>query len=410
MFFFKKSLEILIPFSVIHVDMANYSHHIVKILSNAHLDGWTAEEKALVDAWLLEDKRNQEVLNAVLNKKQLSKDLELLMSFDTVKGWEKQKTLININSSVDESRKVYYWKYFLYMAASLVVVIGVVFFSIRKEKTIQEQPIASIQPGENQATLKLADGTVVPLSVAENGLLMNNGLTYEDGVKVPGVKNTDFSSFEMSTPRGGQYRMTLPDGSKVWLNAETNLTYREDSDERHIDMQGEAYFEVAHKLKQAKSGNAVAKPFRVSTDGQEISVLGTHFNIKSYKSDQRSYTTLLEGSVQVSTDDGKLMLIPGEQSIVHGNSLRKASVDVSTVMAWKEGNFVFNSERLEEILQQVGRWYDVDFIIENERLRDEKFEVMVPRFSQLRELLELLQKTGKIKFSYEDRKIYVREK
>lgn len=390
--------------------MAKYPQHIAKILSAVHFREWTTEEKLWIYAWLAEDEHNQALLDAVLRKEELSKDLDLLRAFDTGQAWEKHKSLINMPSSVDNSNNAFRWKPFFYMAASLVVVIGIVFFGIQQGKTVQEQPITAIQPGINQATLKLADGTVVPLSAGEEGLLMNNGLTYEDGVAVEGVKKSDFSSFEMSTPRGGQYRMTLPDGTKVWLNAETRLTYHEDAEQRHIDMEGEAYFEVAHKLKNVKDKDKEAKPFRVITAKQEIVVLGTHFNVKSYKGDRSSYTTLAEGSVRVSSPQGKIILVPGEQCIADGNDLTKMPVDVSAVLGWKEGNFIFNSERLDEILLQVGRWYDVDFAIESEALKAEKFEVMVPRFSQLKELLELLQKTGKIKFRYEDRKIYVKEK
>ncbi|MDR2282538.1 MAG: DUF4974 domain-containing protein [Sphingobacterium sp.] len=390
--------------------MAKYPQHIAKILSAVHFREWTTEEKLWIDAWLAEDGHNQAVLDAVLRKKELSKDLDLLSAFDTNQAWEKHKSLINMPSSVDNSHNAFRWKPFFYMAASLVVVIGVAFFGIRPGKTVQEQPIAAIQPGGDQATLKLADGTVVPLSAGEDGLLMNNGLTYEDGVAVEGVKKSDFSSFEISTPRGGQYRMTLPDGSKVWLNAATKLAYQEDKEVRHIDMEGEAYFEVSHQLKKTKGKESEAKPFRVRAGKQEIAVLGTHFNVKSYKGEQRNYTTLFEGSVRISTEKEKVVLVPGEQSVVEGASIKKAVVDPSTVLAWKEGNFVFNSERLDEILLQVGRWYDVDFIIEKEYLKNEKFEVMLPRFGQLKELLELLQKTEKIKFRYEDRKIYVSEK
>ncbi|WP_164112144.1 MULTISPECIES: FecR family protein [Sphingobacterium] len=390
--------------------MDRYSHHIAQILVTAHFSEWTAQEKALIRDWLSEDERNQEVLDAVLRKEDVSKDLKLLQSFDTAHAWDKHKALIAIGSHPEIRSNTYNKKFIFYLAASIAVVVGMVFFSIQKRVTDQEHSMTSIHPGANQATLKLADGTVVPLSTGEDGVLMDNGLTYEDGVKVAGVENINFSSFEITTPRGGQYRMTLPDGSKVWLNADTRLAYREDTYERVVDMDGEAYFEVKRKLKSDKNPNGELKPFYVKTSKQEIAVLGTHFNVKSYKEDAKSYTTLVEGAVRVRTDKKELMLIPGEQGVVQNNSLDKTPVDVSTVLAWKEGSFVFNSERLDEILKQVGRWYDVDFIIEDNKLKGERFEAMVPRFGQLEELLDLLRKTGKIKFKYDDRKVYVSEK
>ncbi|SKB36801.1 FecR family protein [Sphingobacterium nematocida] len=390
--------------------MDRYPHHIAKILSTAHFSEWTAQENALIRDWLSEDERNQEVLDAVLRKEDVSKDLKLLQSFDTAHAWDKHKALISVGSAPVRRIRMYNKKFFWYLAASIAVAIGIVFFNAQRVPIDQEHLISSIQPGANQATLKLADGTVVPLRSNEDGILMNNGLTYEDGVKVEGIENTSFSSFEMTTPRGGQFRMTLPDGTKVWLNADTRLAYREDDNERGVEMDGEAYFEVKRKLKSDKNPNGGLKPFYVKTSKQEIAVLGTHFNVKSYKEDVKSYTTLVEGSVRVRTDNEELMLIPGEQGVVQNNSLNKIPVDVSTVLAWKEGSFVFNSERLDEILKQVGRWYDVDFIIEDNKLKGERFEVMVPRFGRLEELLDLLRKTGKIKFKYDDRKVYVSEK
>lgn len=381
--------------------------HIVELLATVHFSVWTAQEHALIASWLAEDKRNQEVYDAILRTEDVTKDLKQFASFDTEQAWLKHQSMLDIDQEMAVHRKLFDWKVLWYAAASIAVVIGVVFFSMRNDTAIQDRPIAAIQPGSSEATLRLADGTVVPLTAGENGLLMTDGLTYEDGAKVAGVDNTDFSSFEMHTPRGGQYRMTLPDGSKAWLNADTKLAYREDATERRIDLEGEAYFEVHRKN---KVGTNILKPFIVHVDKQQISVLGTHFNVKSYKGDPKSYTTLLEGSVRVDSDQQNQTLTPGEQAVLQQDGLTKRTVDISTVMAWKEGEFVFYAERLDEILRQVGRWYDVDFTFKSGRLQAERFEIMVPRFAQLEELLDLLQRTGKVKFTYEDRIINVIEK
>lgn len=381
--------------------------HIVELLATVHFSEWTEQEHVLITYWLAEDVRNQEVYNAILRQKNVASDLELFASFDKEQAWAKHASLMSQVQDTSVRSITFNWKVLGYVAASIAVVLGAVLFSVRTDTVVQDRPIAAIQPGANEATLRLADGTVVPLRSDQEGLLIGEELTYEDGKKVLATLNLSVSSFEINTPRGGQYRMTLPDGSKVWLNAETKLAYHEDANERNIYLDGEAYFEVKRKYKAASN---TLKPFQVHIDQQKISVLGTHFNVKSYKVDRKSYTTLLEGSVRVDSDKQNQTLAPGEQAVLQQKKLAKRTVDVSTVMAWKEGDFVFYAERLDEILRQVGRWYDVDFTIESERLQAERFEIMVPRFAQLEELLDLLQRTGKLKFSYKDRMINVIEK
>lgn len=379
--------------------------HIVSILSKVHFSAWSAEDRKLIEEWLAEDKENQKVLNALLLKEQRAEDLMLLHTLDTAGAWERHKSLLYPKA---RSKKLYGWKSLISVAASIVCLMGLVYFAVKDRVREQDKPIAEIKPGANQAILRLADGTVVPLGAGEDGVLMNNGLTYEDGAEVAGAEHVNFSSFEMSTPRGGQFRVTLPDGTKVWMNADSKLAYQEDPAARYLNMDGEIYFEVQHKSKTGAS--AEGKPFVVTANGQKISVLGTHFNVKSYHGDKLSYTTLLEGAVQVSAGKAKLTLVPGEQSVSQAEGLEKRRVDVAAVMAWKEGSFVFNEERLEDILVQVGRWYDVEFIITSDKLKSERFEAFVPRFSQLEELLDVLEKTGKLKFKYSDRTIYVKEK
>lgn len=392
------------------MDTPKVPQNIVELLAKVHFSEWTLAEKELVDRWLSQDPHNQSLWNTLQNKQELVADLKRVRSFDSVAAWNKQLGLLQ-ESIPDETHRVFRIdrRVLLYVAAAIVLIVGFLFTHLYVKQANEKTPVTIITPGKNQATLTLADGTVVPLQSTEEGLIVGQDLRYESGAVIS-PSSSSYTSFEMNTPRGGQYKLTLPDGSRVWMNAETRLAYTEDAHQRVVEMDGEAYFEVKKQWVGDSHLPKKPKPFTVNVHNQSIRVLGTHFNVKGYKSDAKTYTTLVEGSVQVRSGQQEQILIPGEQSILAEGTMVKKRVDVEAVVAWQKGSFVFNAEELEEILQQVGRWYNVEFVITSERLKSETFEVMVPRFEELKSLLDLLQKTGKVKFKSTGRIIYVTEK
>ncbi|HEY8896228.1 MAG TPA: FecR domain-containing protein [Niastella sp.] len=309
-------------------------------------------------------------------------------------------------------------------AAIVVLAIGVAGYwfinrHAKNEVAKNDQPVkpvaADILPGSNKAVLTLADGSVITLDSATNGQLAqqgnsqiiktkNGGLVYEQTAQNSGGPLTTHHSpltYNMLViPRGGQYQLTLPDGSKVWLNAASSLRYPVafTGNERRVELTGEAYFEVA---KDAR------KPFHVVTPTQEVEVLGTHFNINAYSNEPAVKTTLLEGSVKVRSENS-VVLKPGEQSVLSGaHSLLTIdhSPDLEQIMAWKNGFILFNKADIKSIMRQVERWYNVDVEFEGV-IPQRTFTGGIERSARLSELLHLLE-VSKVKFRIENKKLIV---
>ena len=250
-------------------------------------------------------------------------------------------------------------------AASVLVLAGVGTYFLLDNKKV-EKPVAvsqseEVQPGRQGALLTLADGSQVLLDTIKNGVValqggalakvMNGTLLYEGNGKDV-VFNT------MSTPRGRQFQLRLPDGTQVWLNAASSIRYPTSftGKERRVEVTGETYFEVARNSKL---------PFRVSVNNQtEVEVLGTHFNINSYNNENSMNTTLLEGSIRVRKGAESVIIKPGEQAQVNSGIRVAKEVDLEKVMAWKNGFFNFEGLKLEEILRQIERWYEIEVVYE----------------------------------------------
>jgi len=262
--------------------------------------------------------------------------------------------------------------------------------------------INKITPGKNTATLSI-NGRSVQLSEAKKGVIIGNEVTYNDGTSLTMINNKDsVRNIAVTTPRGGTYQIVLQEGTKVWLNSDTKLeflsSYRNES-QRIVKLEGEGYFEVA------KDKN---RPFIVESSGQRIKVLGTHFNVNSYKDEAGIKTTLLEGSVIVSVPKYTLQLKPGEQAIVFGNKkdIAVRLVDTEEVVAWKNGYFRFYKEDIESIMKKVARWYDVSVEFKGE-ITTEKFNGTSSRTKNINEILEMLETTNAVHFKIEGRRVMV---
>lgn len=266
-----------------------------------------------------------------------------------------------------------------------------------------------ILPGSNKAVLALGNGKTIDLDDAANGDLARDGnLTIKksgDGQVIYQVGSNgsaglnDVSYSTISTPRGGQYQIVLPDGSHVWLNAASSLRFPSafTGNERSVKLEGEAYFEVA-KDKQ--------KPFMVEVKGMKVEVLGTSFNLMAYDEEPEIQTTLLEGSVKVVQGANYKIIKPGQQASVLQNSIDVNDVDTDEITAWKNGLFQFSQAGLETVMHQLGRWYNVDIVFEG-KIPDEHFHGKVSRNANLSQVLKILELSG-INFTVEGRKIIVR--
>ncbi|PWS28598.1 hypothetical protein DHW03_01740 [Pedobacter yonginense] len=301
-----------------------------------------------------------------------------------------------------------YWK--LSIAASLILILFVgLMYAFHDTKQAPapslSKAVKTIVPGSNKAVLTLGDGRTIILNNAGTGeIATENGtqvrkdadglLSYQVGETVSEalVYNT------VSIPRGGQYSLILPDGSKVWLNAETKLRFpnRFVGDKREVELDGEGYFEIA-KNKQ--------KPFFVKANGVSVKVLGTHFNVMAYKDEPLVRTTLVEGSVMLTAAGQSVYLIPGQQGLFSKNGLRVSNADIEGDLAWKNGYFVFNEESLATIMHKISRWYNVDIeMLTNNKLT---YTGSVSKFKNIDEVLKVLSLTGTVKFKIEERRVIV---
>lgn len=390
--------------------MKNIPTHIIQILAYRHIEPLNEQQKDQLASWLAEDAVNQDLLTYFDDKGKLYQDLQQLKQQDADGAWEKHRLLFEPaqQTPVRKMQGQAWVKWTLAIAALCLLAFGVFLYQSNKIK--EDQQFAdSIRPGSDKATLLLADGQTIELSEDASGIRIDSNMKDADGNPVLSqAEKLALSSFTVATPMGGQFNMTLPDGTKVWLNSNSTLTYESQKDQRIVNLQGEAYFEVASLQLPGTWGKANKLPFVVQTKDQRVEVLGTQFNVKSFAEEKTTATTLLEGQVQIAMNTQQMLLYPGEQAVSTGQHLKKQNVNMSSVMAWKQGEFVFNEEKLGEIIAQLERWYNVKFELQDARLADIRFEALVSKHLQLKEILNLLELTGKVRFTVKDQKILVK--
>lgn len=304
---------------------------------------------------------------------------------------------------------------FKYLSAACIALmligIAVVFqkniLKYNLSDVVASKSVKDIPGGGNKAVLTLADGKVITLNEAADGALLKvEGMVIRktrDGQLVYEVVGNQHGTYNtITTPKGGTYQVKLADGTNVWLNAASSIRFPTSFSslkERKIELNGEAYFEVAKDPKH---------PFKVHTAKQEVEVLGTHFNISSYVDDSELKTTLLEGAVKVHNlqkDGVHVILKPGQQSIMAKGEIKVAKADVDEALAWKNGLFVFNDEPLEHIMKRVSRWYDVEVVYEPGLDKNKLFGGSVSRFDNVSKVLRQLELTGGVQFKIEEGRI-----
>lgn len=357
-----------------------------------------------LDRELVKELLQEELEDPVLDK-DLLEDPALLSLLDTSWG----KIQMNIHNS--EKRPSWPWRRIAVAAAiSIVALWGLNMYFLRDQSNASYTQInqESIIPGKQSATLTLASGKKIQLHEIENGEIVNefgvkisktcNGeLIYEVG----GDKRENTGLNTLATTKGETYRIKLPDGSLVWLNAASSLTYPtqfDNKEKRIVELNGEAYFEVAKDSKRT---------FIVKTRSQEIEVLGTHFNINSYINEPTVQTTLLEGCVLVRSNNQKLQLLPGQQANLSPDGvLRRNDIEAMPVIAWTKNEFMFDGDDIENVMRKIERWYNVDVVFKGKKT-SEKFGGGISRFDDVQKVLNLIQKTGAVHFNIEGKTIYV---
>jgi transmembrane sensor len=353
-------------------------------------------------------------LNEIKLKKLVDK-IESYKAIDNAKAWEAIETKCQKRNSkpVIQFISKNWYKY----AAVLIIggLLTTLYFannlkpknSIDTHPIIANQSIKTIQPGTDKATLTLEDGTVVQLSKGNNfktNSANSNGEEIVYVVSNPNRANAKKLSYNYLTiPRGGQFHLVLADGTAVWLNSETQLRYPvafQEGNTRQVELvYGEAYFEVspstAHK----------GARFVVLNKKQEVEVVGTKFNIKAYKDEFNIYTTLVEGKVDVKIGTQKQRLIPNQQLNLDLNSSKTQiqTVDVNSIIAWKDGVFSFKGKTLKEIMKVIGRWYDVDVVFENKKLETLTFKGSIEKKQPIEEILSIMKSNTINSYEYKNK-------
>ncbi len=320
-------------------------------------------------------------------------------------------------------------KRWLYAAAAAVILVigSAIIYQLTAKRTVTKDDIVKtnienkdIAPGGNKAVLTLANNSKIVLDNAANGALAQQGntkiLKLNDGQLAYNTsgKAADVLYNSISTPRGGQYQVVLPDGTKVWLNSASSLRFPTVfvGSERKVEITGEAYFEVAPSISPKGGGK---QRFIVDIGGKgEVEVLGTHFNINAYSDESSINTTLLEGKVKVSatgsglpTQDSRL-ITPGQQAQLNSNGQisLNSNPDIEEVMAWKNGKFQFGeSSDITTIMRQIARWYDVD--VEYKGTVSEHIGGTISRDVNVSKVFEMLEMTGSVKFQVNGKKVIV---
>lgn len=374
----------------------------IETLILKYLQGKLAEEeKRQLDEWLKDD-RNKKLFSRLVNKQRILVKMERLDEYDWEKSWKVMEKKLH-------ERKKFSWKYWGMVASLLgIVLLGTWVFMEKNEKKSPVVVMRGVEPGGVFAELVLPDGKIVELNKDSNNLFLGESakvLRNENGVLFltqDSVQLQKVGYSEIRTPRGGEYQVVLPDNSIVWLNADSKLRFplTFSGKERRVFASGELYFQVA---KDSLS------PFRIEVEGlYEVEVLGTEFNVRAY-SDLLSATTLVDGRVLIRDKGTKVVLKPGEQAVKgkHGEVVVQ-EVDVAPYIAWKQGYFLFEDERLEDILNELARWYDVNVFFENSSVREERFSVDMPRHESFEEVLRLIEQTRSIQIEIEGNNVFVK--
>lgn len=348
----------------------------------------TEEEIQLLKEWIERGKFN----SPELSENKILEDLEIIEPFLPL---------------VRSKNKHFLTRHLIGYAASLTLIFGLLYYfyqrSININSSESEIELLSLEPGYNQAILKLADGSNILLdSLPENELInIDNAV-----VKVNNKGQLEYlSGFSprkdkinhIITPKGGQYEIILPDGSHVWLNSDSKLSFInnfDQEDERHITLEGEGYFKI-HKNPD--------QPFIVSAAGQHIKVLGTEFNVNAYNDNDFIKTSLVEGSVLFNQNK----LVPGESAVFKGKKTKIYQENVENVIAWKNGYFVFFEETLEEAMKKIARWYNLNISFEDPETKSILLGGSISRFENARRVFEMIEKAGNVKMRIKGRNVII---
>ncbi|MGE8293891.1 MAG: FecR family protein [Sphingobacterium sp.] len=388
--------------------MDDQNQQILDILAKYEAGTITEKELQTLENWYASFEANPDLIESLspeeraVRKKQLQEKIFDQLGPETSSAAEMPKKRFPLNPGNS------LWR----VAAAFVLLCAASFYIFKKQS--DKLPIntaeqsSTINPGTDQATLTLGNGKKILLDDSKNGELSAEGNIHINKLKPGNLVYTasqqvsKVHSNTLSTPRGGRYQLTLADGTQVWLNAQSSITYPSAfrGSSREVTITGEVYFEVAHNA---------AMPFRVKSENQLIEVLGTHFNVNTYNVKSMAKTTLLSGSIALTNTHQRIILKPGEQGIVSAHSMSVKNVDPAEVIAWKEGYFDFTDADIGSVIDELGRWYNVDIHYHGTATK-ETFTGRIPRSWPFEKVLNLLKTFKSIQVEMQGRRLIVETK
>jgi transmembrane sensor len=387
----------------------------------------STEEQALLDNWIARSEENKKFFDELIQKESLQAGLMAYHEFEANKEVAGNKMMeMTFPEEGIVRRMGWNWRRIV-AAAAIVLFVATGVLLLLRGRDKKTAPVAQTEkkkitidkaPGKDGAILTLANGEKLILDNAANGLISQQGKTEvlkKDGVlsyspkagRAPGevLYNT------LSTPRGRQFQLRLPDGSRLWLNAASSVRYPTEfaSTARVIEIiNGEAYLEIATVV--SKAGHEKV-PFIVKANDMQIEVLGTEFNVKAYKEEANINTTLIQGKVKITRGSSVALLTPGKQAIIATTGRSWAirvieNADTEEAIAWKNGLIAANRATIKEALMQISRWYDIDLVFKNE-IKEEDIRIRVPRTASLASVLKIFELSSRMRFEVEGNKLIV---
>lgn len=365
----------------------------------------TPEEEEELMAWLYEDEQHQAVWDSYSELHAQARRLDQSFSPDI------ERALLRVKAG---RRSLPVWKKTMRWAAILALPLCAGLWLFLHSVPVEENRLFSqvAHPGREKAILRMDGeqpisliGGMDTLIVTENGTKIKTDAKDMLSYLIDSVhRNMKQRENQLIVPRGGEYRITLSDGTRVWLNSSSTLTFPQvfSGNERRVQLTGEAYFEVKADA---------AHPFIVSTAQMDVKVLGTSFNVSVYDDEDAVHTTLVKGSVEVKATGNQAMILrPGEQACLSDRKLTCQEVNIRQFTSWIDGKFMFCNTELEEISKQISRWYDVDIFFSSERVKNMCFTGAILRFEPLEELIRMIEMTSNVQFSVRGKTIVISER
>lgn len=385
--------------------------YIVDLLLKSCGEGLTEEEQKQIDEWLQANPELGEEVQRLKRYAVAGREMRSFEQIDMEKAWGQVDQHTNKTAGWKRRRKMtgYWWS----AAAAVILVITGIFWMNRPQTPVGGKLIVSLEsfkPGSQKAIWELPGGRFIELEKGGERVLTGNdgnviGRDSANTLIVSGEGNGIVEQTVIRVPQGGEYSVILADGTKVWINSESELSFPSvfAGKERMVEVKGEAYFEVTKDVNH---------PFVVKMGQTAIRVLGTSFNACGYPEDGYEQATLVSGSVEVDYKGKHYKLIPGEQLEVpsSGGEPTVKEVDVRLYTSWKDGMFRFKDMPLDELTVKLKRWYDVNFVFENENCKTYRFTGAVKKDVDFNEFIQLVETTTNVTFEINEDKIVIREK